>query len=150
MVCVISMYARRQRVGEFPSVWLLPFCLCLRTSVTPEYPLGEWYGTVIVPNQLSKRCSPYRLFLVLSKGLKRLCFLFSLFGKIMIGVKRHEWIDAIDARIWWYWIFQHRKQYKWFVIWSLQSKLPCSPYCDQNLLLMCSKRFSRPLARTSA
>ncbi len=33
--------ARRQRLGEFPSVRLLSFCLCLRTPVTPEYPAKD-------------------------------------------------------------------------------------------------------------
>ncbi len=42
-VCVISMYTRHQRLGEFPSIRLLSFCLCLRTPVTPEYPSGKWY-----------------------------------------------------------------------------------------------------------
>ncbi len=36
-----SMYARRQRLGEFPSVRLLSFCLCLRTPFTPKYPSGR-------------------------------------------------------------------------------------------------------------
>ena len=92
---VISMYAhtsRRQRLGESPGVRWISFCLYSRMPVTPNTPwasdmvatsgftqlplcftrirwTAEFGGRehiAIVPNQLGKRCSLYRLFLALS------------------------------------------------------------------------------------
>ncbi len=101
------MYARawRQRLGEFPGVRLLWFCPILACRSPPNTPRASdtvatsgftrlplyftrvpWtvkFGArelAIVPNQLAKRCSPYRLFVVLSKGLNFFVF-YSLLVK---------------------------------------------------------------------
>jgi hypothetical protein len=112
--CVTSIYtcAQRQRLGETPGFdcsryvsvlahrsppntpWAsdtvatfgftrLPLCFT-RVRWTAEFGARE---LAIVSNQLAKRCSPYRLFLVCSKGLKLLRFLFAII-KLRIGVMK--------------------------------------------------------------
>jgi hypothetical protein len=45
---------------------------------------------------------------------------------------------------------KRRKRYKQFVIRSVNQNRRVLLHCDQNPLLMCTKRFSRPLAQKPA
>jgi hypothetical protein len=128
--------ARCQRLGEFPSVRLLSFCLCLRTPVTPKYPSGKWYGSHFwlhatpslcharsvdcrilalvncnCPESAREAMSTYRLFSVLSKGLNFFVFYFVI-GKIRIGVMKMKW-----------WLKDFDDMYSWeFSVWYRKRK----------------------------
>ncbi len=100
-------------LGEFPTVRLLSFCLCLRTPFTP----GQWYGSHFwlpatpslflactvdsrIRRSRTRYCPEFALEAMTSilgsssfEGVKEFfVFYFVIVGNVKIGVK--EWNDA--------------------------------------------------------
>jgi hypothetical protein len=124
------------------------------TSGFPRLPLCftrvQWTAEFLAlvnchcPKSAREAMSTYRLFLVLSKGLKLLRFLF-VFSKIQIGVMKMKWWLKDSLMICTHENFLYNTGN---VNRSYQK--PCYPLLRSKSSLMCTKRCSRPLARISA